>query len=86
MLVKIDIPTLAPNVILSIRGLMREAEVQFAAGAGTAKKNWVKSKGMHLLKDVPLPKIPPWLDKPIKAAVLSVIIDTIWTLDYRPEA
>ena len=81
MLIKFEIPALAPDVILKVKGLMGEAEVKFKPGQDKHKKEWVMKKALPLLAAVSLPKIPPWLNKPIKEAAVSIIIDTVWAME-----
>jgi hypothetical protein len=81
MMIRFEVPALAPDVIIKIKGLMGDADVEFKAGQDKEKKEWVRRKAMPLLKDVELPKIPTWLVKPIKEAAVSIIIDTLWAVE-----
>jgi len=83
MLIKFDIPSIAPDVIVKVSALAKEADVKFKAGEDRHKKQWIREQAMPLLKDVKLKKIPPWLEKPIKEAAVSIMVDTIWAM--RPE-
>jgi len=85
MLIKFEIPALAPGVILKVKGLMGEAEVQFKPGQDKHKKEWVMKKALPLLDSVSLPKIPSWLTKPVKEAAVSIIIDTVWAVERGAE-
>jgi len=81
MLIKFEIPALGPDVILKVKALVNEAEVEFKDGKDKHKKDWVMKKALPLLDGINLPKIPPWLVKPIKEAAVSIIIDTVWALE-----
>jgi hypothetical protein len=80
MLVKFEIPTIAPDVIVRVSNLTKEADVKFKDSDERHKKQWVREQAMPLLKDVKLKKIPPWLVKPIKEAAVSIMVDTIWAM------
>jgi len=80
MLVKFDIPHIAPDVIIQISNLTKEADVKFASGTNQHKKAWIKEKAMPLFAKVELKKIPSWLQQPIKEAAISIIVDSIWAL------
>ena len=81
MLIKFEIPALGPDVILKVKALVNEAEVEFKDGKDKHKKDWVMKKALPLLDGINLPKIPPWLVKPIKEAAVSIIVDTVWALE-----
>jgi hypothetical protein len=82
MLVQFDIPALAPDLIFRVRALSQQAEVQFRGGTDAVKRAWIEKQSRTLAESIPLPpKIPTWLAGPIRKAVISVIIDTVWALD-----
>lgn len=81
MKVTFDIPTLAPSVVIRVKTLTEEAEVKFQGKEDKAKKDWVVKEAMPLLKGALPKKIPIWLHGPIKKAVLSVMVDTLWALN-----
>jgi hypothetical protein len=83
MLIKFEIPALGPEVILKIKALVNEADVEFKDGKDKHKKEWVMKKALPLLDSLSLPKIPPWLVKPIKEAAVSIVIDTVWAIDKQ---
>jgi hypothetical protein len=83
MLVKFDIPSIAPDVIIKVSALAKEADVKFKAGEERNKKKWIRKQAMPLLDGVKLKKIPAWLETPIKEAAVSIMVDTIWAM--RPE-
>lgn len=80
MLVKFDIPTIAPDVVVKVSNLTKEADVKFKSGEDRHKKQWIREQAMPLLKDVKLKKIPTWLVTPIKEAAVSIMVDTIWAM------
>lgn len=80
MLVKFDIPTIAPDVVVKVSNLTKEADVKFKPGEDRHKKQWIREQAMPLLKDVKLKKIPTWLVTPIKEAAVSIMVDTIWAM------
>ena len=82
MNVKFDIPNLAPHVAITIRGFLQDAEVRFVGGQDAIKKKWVMDQSLTLLDQIPVPdKVPTWLARGVKTAVLSVVIDTVWALE-----
>ena len=83
MLVKFDIPVIAPDVVIKVSNLTKQADVKFKAGEDRSKKRWVKEQAMPLLKDLKMKKIPTWLETPIKEAAVSIMVDTIWAM--RPD-
>jgi len=80
MLVKFDIPNIAPDVIVRVSNLTKEADVKFKDGDDRHKKQWIREQAMPLLAEVKLKKIPSWLVKPIKEAAVSIMVDTIWAM------
>ena len=80
MLVKFDIPSIAPDVVVKVNNLTKEADVKFKAGEDRRKKQWIRDQAMPLLAGVKLKKIPPWLETPIKEAAVFIMVDTIWAL------
>jgi len=80
MLVKFDIPAIAPDVVIKVSNLAKEADVKFKPGEDRHKKQWIREQAMPLLKDVKLKKIPTWLVTPIKEAAVSIMVDTIWAM------
>jgi len=80
MLVKFEIPSIAPDVVIQVSNLTKEADVKFKDGDERHKKRWVKEQAMPLLDGVKLKKVPSWLVGPIKEAAVSIMVDTIWAM------
>jgi len=54
MLVKFEIPSIAPDVVIQVSNLTKEADVKFKDGDERHKKRWVKEQAMPLLDGVKL--------------------------------
>lgn len=80
MLVKFEIPRIAPDVIIKVKQATQEANVKFKKGEDRVKKQWIKKQVMPVLVGVKIKKIPTWLEQPIKEAAVSIMVDTIWAL------
>jgi hypothetical protein len=80
MLVKFDIPVIAPDVVVKVSNLTKQADVKFKAGEDRDKKKWIKGQAMPLLKGLKMKKIPTWLETPIKEAAVSIMVDTVWAM------
>ena len=59
---------------------MMLAEQQLSGQEGAKKREFVKGKVKEAAKRLDLKSLPPWLEEPIRDAVVSVIIEVCWNL------
>ena len=71
----------------SLQRLMGIAEDLYGPGTGVAKKRWVRAAMLDALRSVDVPKVPDWLENPLKEALVDFLIDVVWSLHFqRPGA
>jgi hypothetical protein len=63
------------------------AEDLYGPGTGVAKKRWVRAAMLDALRSVDVPKVPDWIENPLKEALVDFLIDVVWSLQFqRPGA
>ncbi|MFZ5480629.1 MAG: hypothetical protein ACOZNI_27955 [Myxococcota bacterium] len=70
---------LLPN----LHKLMELAEDIFGPGTGAQKKAWVRAALLDAAKSVDVPSIPNWIENPAKEALVSFLIEVVWSLHFQ---
>lgn len=78
-----EIPRLESRIVEFISIQMEKANQEHPAKSGEEKKAWVKAQAKDIMKTVDLKKIPAFIEEPIKDAVVSVVIDVLWTAVFK---
>ncbi len=81
--IEFEFPRIEPSLVETIRAAMFDAEKTLPTKPGSDKKTWVKEQVRDAVKHIDLKKVPPFLEEPIKDAVVSVIIDVVWALVFK---
>ncbi|MDP2316324.1 MAG: hypothetical protein Q8P41_25725 [Pseudomonadota bacterium] len=67
----------------SLQRLMGLAEDLFGPGTGVAKKRWVRAAMLDALRSVDVPKVPDWIENPLKEALVDFLIEVVWSLHFQ---
>ncbi len=75
--------SLPPWFATTAKSLMHIAEELFGAGAGADKKAWVRAALLDAAKVIDIPQIPNFIENPLKEALVSLVIEVIWSLHFQ---
>ena len=84
--VKFDLPPLPPELVEAVKAAMQTAEQQFSGEEGLKKRDFVKAKVKDAAKKIDLKGVPSWLEDPIRDAVVTVIIEVVWSIVFKKTA